>query len=178
MTVLKWTIVAVGIAQMTHAESDINMDCTLACANLAKCEFGSSPEESKHETSLPFLAQTEDHKNDAGFIMHCVCPHGWTGIFCDVPFDTCYAPGDTDENETNVHHCYHGGQCIPGLTDHYGNDQLFCDCTDARDEQGRPYLGKYCELQASTHCTGDDPNGNPRYCMNRSICNPQYPKEG
>ena len=55
---------------------------------------------------------------------------GWTGILCDQKYETC--------TNQNGHECYNGGECILGLQDKYGNEQLFCDCSNAKG-----YVGKY-----------------------------------
>jgi hypothetical protein len=61
---------------------------------------------------------------------HCDCPIGWTGVTCDVKY----------ELSCDQHHpCFHGGECILGLIDRYGNDQLFCNCDNAVDKDGKKY---------------------------------------
>jgi len=63
-------------------------------------------------------------------------------------------------------------QCIPGILDYYGNEQLFCDCSSAVDEQGFPYVGKFCEHSGKEKCgTTDDDH----YCVNGGECNDNYP---
>jgi len=91
----------------------------------------------------------------------------------------------------------HGGQCIPGLIDDFGNEQLFCDCNNAVDEDGNRYgksyrvflyrplyscktqkltfylvtVGKFCEHQAKVYCDDDE----RRFCVNDGECNSEYP---
>lgn len=60
---------------------------------------------------------------------HCSCPIGWTGVTCEVKYESC------DQH----HPCFHGGQCILGLNDRFGNDQLFCNCDNAVDLDGNNY---------------------------------------
>jgi hypothetical protein len=60
---------------------------------------------------------------------HCFCPMGWTGVTCEVKFESC----------DQTHPCFHGGQCILGLNDRYGNEQLFCNCDNAVDQEGNKY---------------------------------------
>ena len=76
--------------------------------------------------------------------MRWACLQGRTGQLCNVPFETC----------SGSHKCYHGGQCIPGAYDAYGNEQLRCDCYSAMDPAtGDPYVGDFCEHRASNFAT-------------------------
>jgi hypothetical protein len=61
-------------------------------------------------------------------------------------------------------------QCIPGRLDIYQNEQLFCDCTDALDENGNQYVGKFCEHVSKENCGSDD-----QFCVNDGECNIQDP---
>jgi len=96
---------------------------------------------------------------------HCDCKENWTGLKCRRKFQTC----DIDGNGDNGDKCYHGGECIDGVLDQYGNEQLFCDCRRAGDRDGNKYVGKFCEIKA-TLC-GDQPGevgGN--FCLNDGTC--------
>jgi hypothetical protein len=57
-------------------------------------------------------------------------------------------------------------QCIPGIVDTYGNQQLFCDCSRAFDGNGNPYVGKFCE-----HLSKEDCGNEERFCVNDGECN-------
>jgi hypothetical protein len=92
---------------------------------------------------------------------HCACPAGFTGMFCMRRYESC---GGTD------HKCYNGGKCIPGLKDIYGNDQMFCDCSSARDEDLNHYAGKYCEKKAIDICDNED----KVFCVNESKCKENF----
>ena len=61
---------------------------------------------------MPFLRDA----NMGGY--HCDCPPGRTGLLCDRQYESC---GD------GQHYCFHGGQCMTGLNDQFGNKQFFCD---------------------------------------------------
>jgi hypothetical protein len=65
-------------------------------------------------------------------------------------------------------------QCIPGLEDFYENQQLFCDCSDAVDENGNPYVGKFCELPSKDNCGTEDDG---LFCVNGGECNPSFAGE-
>jgi hypothetical protein len=130
-------------------------ECTLDCPVDAPCTVGSA-DFTKHNLALGLTSDGT---------MHCACPFGWTGLLCDHKYESC--------TETDDHACYHGGSCIPGLSDRYGNDQLFCDCTDAVASDGTHYVGKYCETpfdQICDHSHDDD----GLFCVNGGECNPNY----
>ena len=52
-------------------------------------------------------------------------------------------------------------KCIPHLLDFYSNNQLYCDCQQARDSPttGIPRVGKYCQYPANQFCPGGGGNG-------------------
>jgi hypothetical protein len=169
---ITWALAALVPTASIFAQTET--ECTLQCFNQGICAFGQANFDDHPQyndgSSLTFLVRTS---NNAG--MHCVCPYGWTGLQCDVPFEICYNDGDDTENESvNAQRCYHGGQCIPGLLDHYGNSQLFCDCSEALDLRGVPYVGKYCEHQVAQRCSGSSLGAVERYCVNDGTCNPNY----
>lgn len=89
---------------------------------------------------------------------HCACQPGWTGEKCDERFDSC--------SETSP--CDNGGVCVLGLRDEFNNEQYFCDCTNALDEDGNKFVGKWCEHQAVTYCDGQG-----SFCVHGE-CNPAY----
>jgi hypothetical protein len=96
--------------------------------------------------------------------MHCDCPPGWTGLLCDRhKYVMC--------RENNSHSCYHGGKCVPGLADQYGNDQLFCDCSDVIATDGTKYVGKYCEMSFGQIYDSD---AGGLFCVNGGDFNPNY----
>ena len=142
--------IMVTTTSMVAADSS-DSSCTLNCPADAPCQLGEA-DFSSHEISL-------EHGSNHG--MHCACPYGWTGILCDHRYETC----------DNSHRCYHGGECISGSTDNFGNDQLFCDCTKAVAADGTQYVGKYCETPFEKICdhTGE------HFCVNSGDCNPNYP---
>lgn len=98
--------------------------CDIECPSFAPCVFGHV----YFSERIDVVELGGSHQSD----MHCDCPVGWTGLFCDIKFESC-------SNQAR-HECYHGGECILGLEDEYGNEQLFCNCDKAEG-----YVGKYCE---------------------------------
>jgi hypothetical protein len=112
--------------------------------------------------------------------MHCTCPSGFTGVLCDVEFESC---------NQDTHPCYNNGKCVPGLvtnnatTGSTGSSgsgssssssssepQLYsCNCADAI-VNGIPHVGKYCEHAANEFC--DD--AKTIFCIH-GTCNRDYP---
>jgi len=125
--------------------------CDLECPRNAPCRFGEA--DFSGRTGI-LASENETHKDG----MHCDCPIGWTGILCDQKYETCtFQEG---------HECYNGGECILGLEDKYGNEQLFCDCSKAHG-----YVGKYCETPFAKTCGDYD-----GFCANGGACNPDFPE--
>ena len=132
--------------------------CPLDCFYDATCTRGRS-DFSQHPTkngnALDFHIDTDQQG------WHCDCPFGRTGLRCGRKYEMC---------NDGEHVCYHGGQCLEGLKDIYGNTQLYCDCDNAIDENGVNYVGKYCEIATTHHCdeTGD------AFCVNAGFCKENY----
>uniref|UniRef100_A0A7S1Y5A0 Protein kinase domain-containing protein n=1 Tax=Grammatophora oceanica TaxID=210454 RepID=A0A7S1Y5A0_9STRA len=139
--------------------------CDLQCFQGAPCvtgsaEFGAHPMNS--DGSPVFSPGALTHN---GVDQHCACPHGWTGVLCDVEYKSC----------DGEHKCYNGGSCVPGLIDEFGNEQLFCDCTDAVTDDGELFVGKFCEHPSTELCSATNEE---HFCVNGGICNTQYPQFG
>jgi hypothetical protein len=60
------------------------------------------------------------------------------------------------------HICIQGGECVP-LED---SDQYFCDCSNAIDKDGTPYVGKWCHLPPEVFCD----EGKQSFCVNHGSC--------
>eukprot|EP00545_Synedropsis_sp_CCMP1620_P011500 CAMPEP_0119014572 /NCGR_PEP_ID=MMETSP1176-20130426/9979_1 /TAXON_ID=265551 /ORGANISM="Synedropsis recta cf, Strain CCMP1620" /LENGTH=673 /DNA_ID=CAMNT_0006967775 /DNA_START=195 /DNA_END=2216 /DNA_ORIENTATION=- len=146
---------------MVVVDAQESNTCNLRCHEAAPCEMGDA-DFSNHSTYDDGTALSFHSSSNING-MHCSCPHGWTGITCNRVYNSC--DGD--------HKCYNGGACIPGLTDYYGNEQLFCDCSHAMDEDGIPFVGKFCESASEMDCGSEG-----LYCANGGECNPNYPHDG
>jgi len=82
--------------------------------------------------------------------MHCICPHGFTGVVCDVEYEKC---GDDV--------CYFGSTCT---------DDNNCDCTTAYTDD-TSYAGLQCEYPSTSKCpTGDGEHPGDAFCVNNGIC--------
>lgn len=135
------------------------LDCPFECFHDSICEAGEA-DFSDHPTKkngnvLDIHVETQRNGK------HCACHPGYTGLFCKKKYEDC---ADAD------HKCYHGGKCLLGLADIYGNDQLYCDCSEAIDEHGVKYVGKYCEIAKAETC---DNEGNV-FCVNGGWCKSNY----
>lgn len=140
--------------------------CDLSCPTDigAVCAFGES-------ASLATTTTTEGSAISATTTsingMHCTCPSLYTGTLCEVPYQSC---GD------GQHNCLHGGTCVLGEEDDFGNVQLYCDCSTAVDSvSSTPYVGKYCQhatLTIDTQCTEANV---ATFCRNGGLCNDKYP---
>lgn len=134
-------------------------ECDLQCPTDigATCAFGNSP----HTGSNGY---TQEVSIDG---MHCSCPPGYTGLRCEAAFESC---GD------GQHVCYHGGRCVSGEVDDFGNVQLYCDCSAAQDDGGVPHVGKYCQhATVSEEAENCDATNEATFCFNGGVCNAQYP---
>ena len=125
--------------------------------------------------------------------VHCVCPHGYTGQFCEIQVETC---GRNDDNNNNNHHhhnhaCYHGGKCMkshngyqcvcnhmsPSYNDHYRNYNNNNNNNDDHHQRNKmnDYLpvsiGKSCEHKATSFCHTDTKKVSYHsFCTNGGIC--------
>mmetsp|Transcript_7172 Transcript_7172/g.8621 ORF Transcript_7172/g.8621 Transcript_7172/m.8621 type:complete len:631 (+) Transcript_7172:59-1951(+) len=97
---------------------------------------------------------------------HCDCKENWTGLKCRRKFQSC----DVDATGNDENKCYHGGECIDGVLDVYGNEQLFCNCRSAGDRDGNKYVGKFCEIQATLCGDIDGPVEFGDFCLNEGEC--------
>ena len=164
-------------------------ECPLTCVNGAECKLGEHdysdhPREPGNGTPFTFLKTTSRQ----GWF--CDCTDGYTGLRCNREYEKCPVSldtrmgrnddgtnNDTDTNNDNSaienHYCYHGGQCVDGLTDgSHGNiddSQRFCDCSKA-SHNGTPYYGKYCEIEGAVRC-GED---SQVFCAAQGTCKEDF----
>ena len=142
----------------------VSAACDLECPTDigAKCVYGDSPH--------VILGATNSSSSENLNGMHCSCPSSYTGLLCEVPFESC---GD------GQHVCYHGGNCVNGEVDDFGNVQLYCDCSSATGEDNDPttvFVGKYCQHSTvSAETDKCDSSNQATFCFNQGVCNAQYP---
>jgi len=119
--------------------------CTLGCKNDGVCHFGDGPEITIYDNlnlTMP----------DIRIGMHCLCPTGYAGYFCENAIDIC---GNFE------HHCQNKGKCV------MEGSEYKCDCnTDSSDT---PYAGVHCEHRATTFCVR--PGASTEFlCTNEGEC--------
>lgn len=155
------TLVVVIFAVLSsRAESSADVNCPLDCKANAPCVQGNSDNSEFQNTtnSLPWL----EGLHQTGF--HCQCPAGRTGILCERQYETC--------NDSAQHKCFHGGKCLQGMKDVYGNVQYYCDCSEAQ-HNGTRYAGKFCEAEAVVTCGASDDDGEV-FCTNGGQCRDNF----
>jgi hypothetical protein len=149
--------------------------CPITCNHDAICQQGNATFDSHPVSATGTDLEIHHIKNIKGY--HCICPPGFTGVDCSIPFETC-----GDDNLTHV--CYHGGTCVPGQLDELGNEQYHCDCSHASvvmDDvsggaatttstpiMGSRYAGTYCENVAMEIC--DSGSATQTFCVNDGVC--------
>jgi hypothetical protein len=116
--------------QSNNSNNSNKKSCDLDCPTFAPCVFGYADFSERKVDVVKQLGGGGTHQSG----MHCDCPIGWTGLFCDIKYDSC-----TSNNQAR-HECYNDAECMIGLEDQYGNEQLFCNC-----DRVNGYVGKYCE---------------------------------
>lgn len=153
MKALSSFVLALASLSSATAQSISTLDptCPLDCKDGAQCVRGNADFTTftTTENSMPFL---KDLSNGGYF---CQCPPGRTGLLCEREYESC---GD------GAHFCFHGGKCLSGIKDVYGNEQHFCDCGKAQYE-GTSYAGKFCEADAVDICGTAAEYGNV-FCTN------------
>ena len=175
-----------GTEDASSTTGDSSGACPITCFNGATCKQGNATFTSHPKNSQGDELEIHHEKSIKGY--HCECQAGFTGVSCNVPYETC-----ADGNSTHV--CYHGGTCVPGVLDELGNEQYHCDCSSASTSLasseggsgsgtdggsfGSRYAGKYCEhalnvCKAGGDGGGGDSSGNDgvgmNFCANGGAC--------
>lgn len=130
-----------------------NEACPLRCMNGSTCKAGNATfANHPNDTDLPF------HQASNGHYYHCACEEGFTGLTCSIVYESC-------ADSSSFHTCYHGGSCVVGDVDDFGNQQYTCDCsTGTRGD--RYFTGKYCQEEHIQTC--DYSQG--IFCNNGGVC--------
>lgn len=136
-------------------DAQLDPTCPLDCKGDGQCVLGNADftQFTTTENSMPYLKDL----NNGGYF--CQCPVGRTGLTCEREYESC---GD------GTHFCFHGGSCLSGIKDVYGNEQHYCDCGDAEFD-GKSFAGKFCEAEAVDMCGSDSEYGNV-FCTNGGVC--------
>eukprot|EP00980_Cylindrotheca_fusiformis_P014368 scaffold3827_cov179-Cylindrotheca_fusiformis.AAC.32 len=153
------TVISLLVASLAVVSGDTCGNSTLHCYGdgipclEGDADFSLHPRDPFNETFF-FLKTT----NMDGY--YCDCPDNLTGLRCAREYEKC---------DGADHFCYHGGKCIKGLNDKVSENELFCDCSDAK-HNGIPYKGKYCEVELE-QCGGTD---SEIYCANNGNCKDDF----
>jgi len=145
MKIYKRHLFYIFLTLIALQEQHVNAQCNIDCRQNATCVEGSAN-----------FDDHDEHTNGTAFEMHsildingyhCECPLGWTGVLCDEMYVAC-----------DGFKCYNGGVCMA--------DKLDCDCSDTKDANGIPYVGKFCEEQQGVVQCGPD----GMFCTNGGEC--------
>lgn len=129
--------------------------CDLSCKNDGVCRFGP-----KQGVDAPSSNSGELlHDN----YMHCVCPQGFAGLYCEQDVEIC---------GNGEHLCLNGGKCVK-----YGDEDA-CDCSSAMggdsqaEENTSFFVGNKCQHPVNDLCSTDFPRpGQPLlFCVNGGQC--------
>jgi hypothetical protein len=174
-----WTVlVLVSVLDTSRAQQGDGTDgntvstCPLQCQYETTCVQGDLNVSGLPIDPVTGEAYLHPETNAGGWI--CDCPPDLTGIRCGRKFASC--------NSLESQGCYHGGECLQGVTDRFGNDQFYCNCNGALDvavEDKRDnfmvtqYVGRFCEQVVTTadKCGIDTGTNNiNRFCINGGTC--------
>lgn len=93
-----WILAATAVVASVELQGASTDPCELLqCANGAQCVLGEASFVD-HPTTEEGPMEIHKQNNINGF--HCECLPGWTGLKCDIVFDSC----------SDSHKCYHGGR--------------------------------------------------------------------
>ena len=97
--------------------------------------------------------------------MYCKCPEGYTGVTCDIQYDSCY---------NHDHVCLHGSKCIhinsPLVKKEQKSDQeCMCDCIAIENERMR-HAGLCCNYPAAAYCEKNGTMNLNSFCTNGGAC--------
>lgn len=145
------TLLVLPITAVLGADGDpCPTDKALFCENGGVCVMGNADYGYHGTLNAPFLGTTSMD------LMHCNCPIGFTGVYCERAVVTC---GQND------HACFHGSECVPV---DLATGEWQCDCTKALDNF-KTFAGKFCE-HASTAVCEHGAIKSHSFCVNGGVC--------
>lgn len=130
-------------------------ECTMDCQNGGDCQLGRAIHGFSSE-----LLEDEDklHFNAYNTSMHCVCPTGWTGLYCEINLVEC-------QQDT----CFNGKKCLLSEDDH-GMPFRHCECDAQQTDFSLPYAAHFCGQTATTFCADDKIVSSHSFCKNGGKC--------
>ena len=110
--------------------ASMSTECTLKCSNGGSCFVGSA-DFGFHaiDQHLPWTGET-----DVNGMYCCVCSTGFTGVQCEVVFESC---------GKNQHPCFNGSTCKEAA-----DGESNCDCSSATSAS--PVAGHFCQHEATS----------------------------
>lgn len=88
----------------------------------------------------------------------CICPAGFTGLFCEIILTATTTRPPT--NGCNPNPCYFGGTCVTTTSGGF----MGCYCPTG-------FTGTYCQCPPSTTKISSGLTCNPSPCWNNAVCN-------
>ena len=124
--------------------------CTLQCRNGGTCAHGKSLHGFETEELGDELASLLPKSNR---LMNCVCPSGFTGIYCEIKLVEC----------PSTRKCFNGKDCMVNEDD-YGHPFSHCECDGISSDLSLPYAVHLCGIASTTYCHGGS------FCKNGGRC--------
>jgi len=127
--------------------------CDIDCQNGGQCRRGIKDTGDFDEIAINAPRIGETHEN----YMHCVCPPGFAGLYCENAVVVC-ADGE--------HLCLNGGECVKD------GEETSCSCNHEVGDDDAMFAGRHCEHSVEDICTTTKPRpGQPLlYCVNGGRC--------
>eukprot|EP00555_Chaetoceros_dichaeta_P005714 CAMPEP_0198262440 /NCGR_PEP_ID=MMETSP1447-20131203/10945_1 /TAXON_ID=420782 /ORGANISM="Chaetoceros dichaeta, Strain CCMP1751" /LENGTH=574 /DNA_ID=CAMNT_0043950675 /DNA_START=121 /DNA_END=1845 /DNA_ORIENTATION=+ len=119
-------------------------DCNMQCENGGTCLFGDEPTTTPNDD----LDIAIESLKEPSVNMHCRCPDGFIGNYCETKIEIC---------GQSQHYCLNNGLCVDN------GDEYSCDCPL---DGHTPHAGEHCQYAATVICEGAQKS----FCTNNGKC--------